>query len=359
MKWKTLFLLPTLLLANWSADSNTFGFSLGKTLEGANSLFSPYSIRTALLMPYLGATGVTEEEMGKTLCIGDEVMPPLIASSCLQLATSAWVDSRIALAPEYSEVLKESFHSTLNEISFLLPEKAALEMNQWVSNNTEGLIPSFIDHHSLSPTTRLMLISTLYFKESWSFPFSIRQTTKRPFYGLEGIHDVPMMQQEHRFPYFESEKVSAISIPFGTEGRFSLIIALPKDGHALEMETIPLVKWEHKFVDLQLPRFKLQKKYDLIPTLEKLGMHTAFSSSADFSGITGNKDLKIDKVFTETILDVNEFGASAAAATGVQMGLTAFLAVEHIPFIANRPFGVMLVDNNSDLILVVGEICTL
>ena len=71
-------------------------------------------------------------------------------------------------------------------------------------------------------------------------------------------------------------------------------------------------------VDLYLPRFKVEESYDLVPTLQALGMVDAFRDGvADFSGMTGGRDLVVSKVFHKSFVEVTEEGTEAAAATGV------------------------------------------
>ena len=81
-----------------------------------------------------------------------------------------------------------------------------------------------------------------------------------------------------------------------------------------------------------------------------MGMPTAFiPGAADFSGMTGNKDLFISKVVHKAFVEVNEEGTEAAAATGVGMLMT--VAVPEVKiFNANHPFIFIIQDDNGEIL---------
>ena len=86
-----------------------------------------------------------------------------------------------------------------------------------------------------------------------------------------------------------------------------------------------------------------------------MGMPDAFSSKADFSGMTGTRDLFISAVVHKAYVDVNEKGTEAAAATGVGMRLTSVAPPPPV-FRANHPFIFLIRDNLTDSILFMGRL---
>ena len=69
-----------------------------------------------------------------------------------------------------------------------------------------------------------------------------------------------------------------------------------------------------------LPRFTMTAEFKLAGALSALGMSTAFvPNAADFSGMTGDRELYIGDVIHKAFVDVNEEGTEAAAATAVIM----------------------------------------
>ena len=109
---------------------------------------------------------------------------------------------------------------------------------------------------------------------------------------------------------------------------------------------------------IEIPKFKLNFETNLTNALSRLGMRTAFSAKADFSGITPTFS-RVDDVFQKTFVEVNEEGTEAAAATGVIV-MTLGLAPKHPPkpfsMIVDRPFFFVIQDGKTGLILFMGAI---
>ena len=98
----------------------------------------------------------------------------------------------------------------------------------------------------------------------------------------------------------------------------------------------------------------MTSEFELAQVLGAMGMPDAFSSKADFSGMTGNKDLFISAVVHKAYVDVNEEGTEAAAATGVAMKLTSVAPPPPV-FRADHPFVFLIRDNHTGSILFLGR----
>jgi serpin B len=81
-------------------------------------------------------------------------------------------------------------------------------------------------------------------------------------------------------------------------------------------------------------------------------MGEAFTDRADFSGIRDN--VCISRVLHKAVIEVNEEGSEAAAATTVEMQLTS--AAEPLAFIADRPFLFVIADDDTGSILFMGKL---
>ena len=93
-------------------------------------------------------------------------------------------------------------------------------------------------------------------------------------------------------------------------------------------------------------------------TLSRLGMPTAFTSRADFSGIDGRRDLMLSGVEHKAYVDVTETGTEAAAATGVSVALIAMVKQAHPVFRADHPFLFFIRENTTGSILFMGRLAT-
>jgi serpin B len=85
--------------------------------------------------------------------------------------------------------------------------------------------------------------------------------------------------------------------------RFSLL--LPKDGYGVEdvaeaLKENGFQKYmnaaKSEYVKLYMPRFETEYSVNLSETLMAMGMKSAFTANADFSGITTADELFVDKV---------------------------------------------------------------
>ena len=84
-------------------------------------------------------------------------------------------------------------------------------------------------------------------------------------------------------------------------------------------------------------------------------MPVAFSPDADFSGMTGNRELFITEVVHKAFVSLDEAGTEAAAATAVIVGLT---AIPEKPVTVNidRPFIFMIRDIETGSLLFMGRV---
>jgi len=111
---------------------------------------------------------------------------------------------------------------------------------------------------------------------------------------------------------------------------------------------------ETKLDSISLPKFEFDTKYFMKDMLSNLGMPTAFSDGADFSGMTGQRDLFISFVIHQAYVKVDEKGTEAAAATAVGMELTS--AIPRNFFRADHPFIFIIQEKETGNILFMGRV---
>jgi serpin B len=178
-----------------------------------------------------------------------------------------------------------------------------------------------------------------------------------------------MFRQVSNLQYYQNEMFQAISLPYG-EGRLSMYIFLPFKEVSLKtfyesLNAENWQKWLNQFdspdksgehtgeILIGLPRFKLEYSIELNDALKALGMEIAFQEGADFSAMTPSR-LRIDLVKHKTFVEVNEEGTEAAAVTGV--AITRGISDEMIEMIVDRPFFLVIRDNQTGTILFMGSI---
>jgi serpin B len=370
--------------------NNQFAFDLYSSLtsdpaaRGANLFFSPFSISSALAITYEGARGTTADEIqsvfhfpaddttrreGYFTVTSDLTRPN--TNYTLRIANALWAERTYPFLPAYLQIARESYRADATNLDFITaPEESRLTINQWVEEQTEEKIKDLIPPGVIDPLTRLVITNAIYFHGTWQKQFDPENTNEADFYPTPSTTTrVPMMQQtdqEARFPYTETDNLQALVLPYAHgEGReLSMLILLPKSDSLSAVEQT--LSWESlstlrnnltsERVNVYLPKFRLETKYDLTGTLASQGMPTAFTADADLSGMDGTHNLQITAVIHQAYVDVNEEGTEAAAATGVVVGLTSIQEENVYEFRADHPFLFLILDEESGAILFLGRV---
>jgi serpin B len=213
----------------------------------------------------------------------------------------------------------------------------------------------------------MYLINAVYFKGQWQNKFDAARTQPQPFHLADGkTKQTPLMAQSGSYQYFKGENFQAVSLPYG-QGGAALYLFLPNEGVSLSswLGGLSFQNWQQWMTsfrnaqgDVKLPRFKMDYSRELNNALTALGMGVAFDrSKANFSGIREQKDLFISQVKHKAVLEVNEEGSEAAAATSVAIGMTSVRREpERFSFIADRPFLLAIRDQQTGAILFLGAV---
>lgn len=367
--------------------NGVFAFNLYRLLseEEGDLFYSPYSISAALAMTYAGARGDTEKQMADTLqfYLSQSQLHPAFNSLDqeldsrgegaqgkdgegfrLNIVNAIWGQKDYKFLTSFLDTLAENYGAGLRIVDFIdETEPSRITINDWVSNETEGRIEDLIPQGAISQMTRLVLTNAIYFNAAWQYPFEEDATSPGVFYLLNGEEvTVSMMEQQESFLYAEGDNYQAVELPYDGQ-ELSMVILLPGSGQfkafeeAVEYRYIKdiIENLERREVELRMPKFEFDSDFGLKKTLIDMGMPVAFSSNADFSGMTGEKDLFISDVIHKAFVSVDEAGTEAAAATAVIMELTAMPEMP-VEVTLNRPFIFLIRDIETDAILFVGRV---
>ena len=360
--------------------NNQFALELYSKLNeenaGKNIFFSPYSISVALAMTYEGARGQTAEEMQSVLHFpaDPEVRRPAFARIYNQInkggkkyklstANALWAQKDYPFLDEYFNTVEKYYGGKVTNLDFVGdPENSRITINKWVEAQTNNKIKDLIPEGVIDAATRLVLTNAIYFKGTWFKQFDKKNTVERDFkISPTNSVKVQMMHlddKKAKFNYTETKDLKILELPY-SGGDLSMLILLPKDSiEQLESElTIEnLNNWTARLkeeeVSIYLPRFKFETKYFMAKTLREMGMSSAFGN-ADFSGMTGRRDLYISNVIHQAFVEVNEEGTEAAAATAVVMKEVAMMKKL---FNADHPFIFIIREKETGNILFLGRV---
>lgn len=363
-------------------DSQQFAFDLLKQLEEKNKnlCFSPYSLSSALAMTFEGARGITQLEMSRTLGFSSDATAVSAAfqqlnkdlaaanqnDTRLVIANSLWMQKGMHILPAFLKSMDKYYNAAFYAVDFQKQaESARVNINQWISQATQGKIIDLLAPGSVSSATRMVLASAIYMKAGWALPFSENQTTKQTFFGIDEALAVPMMTHIEYYSYYEDTLAQVIEMPY-RDGRLAMLCILPREQVGLQqvedqLSPVLFTRWQKNLIQervrLFFPKFKFRTSLSLEPSLSKLGMASAFSGQADFSAINGKKDLHISSVIHQAYIAVDEAGTEAAAATAVIMNLKASLHEKEPQTLRfDRPFIYIVYDKPSGAILFIGRV---
>lgn len=358
--------------------STGFGLALlrevnEQTAPGTNVFISPLSASMALGMTATGAAGETLDSMRTVLGYQsadlqemDESYRSLIdllrgldPSVDFRIANSIWYRNDLSVEQSFVDATKKYFDAEVASLDFGSPS-AIGTINDWVKSSTNDKIDKIVNE--IPQDMVMYLINAIYFKGSWTAQFDESLTKDEPFFADDGSHpSVPMMSVDGDFPAAATGEYSAVELPYGG-GAYSMIVVVPPQGSSVDslIAQMDAPAWDALLAGLheasgivQIPKFRLEWKGSLKPSLIDMGMGIAFDGGrADFTGISREGGLAISTVDQKTFVNVDEEGTEAAAVTAV--GITTTSAPSPL-LRADRPFLFAIRERFSGTLLFIGK----
>lgn len=360
-----LALLMTAGAACAEAPGNRLGFAvLHEMSDGTgNQVISPLSIAYAMSMAAEGARGETRQELLGALDAEntDDVAGLLHALRLagMKQANAAFLPGEMVPEEEYQDVLSEKFGAEW----FDAAESTADDINRWVSDATDGMIPEMV--RELPAQVQLALINAIAMDAKWQIEFDPYCNTEDVFHAPDGEENVTYMNREFHARYGERENVQMLELKYRDCG-LKMYIALPEAGgmedvlEGLRAEGTDYFAFREDTVkvDLSMPKTDIAVTTPLTNVLQTLGMARAFSDEADFSGISEEEALKIDSVLQKTRFILDEEGTRAAAATMIAVADGAMLPIpeEIVEFRMDRPFAFVIMEETSGAVCFAGVV---
>jgi len=339
-----------------------------------NIVISPVSLAIALSMVLAGAGGDTAAQLATAM--GTETpdtLPHAMNALIAQLAarnadgtavaveSSLWAQYDVTLRPTYLDVIAAEYGTGVHLVDFRRDADGARdEINEWVGEQTVGLIPELIPEGAVDAETRLALVNAIYMKASWLQPFDEASTTDQPFTTTDGTTiQVPTMSMRTTIPYASGDGWQAIDLAYDSHD-LTLVLMLPEEGTLAQFEAEFLVSGITPYmsptdVHLELPRFGADTAMSLVDVLQRLGVEDLFGD-ADLSGMSDD-ELRVADVLHQAVIAVDEAGTEAAAATAViAPGTGAPSETPPVELRFDRPFLFAVRDRSSESHLFLGRI---
>lgn len=342
--------------------------------ENENLLLSPLSTYYVLLMAYEGAKEKTKQEFEKVLYLRSSKLIKenyfynfwydSIPCGGFEVNNAVWLDKNLNTEPEYKSSVSDKYFSDLKQTDFSNPSSAISVINQWVSDKTNGKIKEIVNDENVTSETKLLLSNSVYFKGEWLEKFDKRHTHSATFFAsAENQYKIDFMKKIDILKYYENTDFQFISKPYKSSN-LSFCILLPKKLFDIEdIEKKLSTEFLNTVLDstynintsITIPKLKLEYDIELSEVLKKAGLKSAFTTNANFSGITKEIPLKLGQVVHKTWIELDEEKTEAAAATTAPIMIGSARMTSFKIFNADHPFIFFIIDNSTHAILFMGR----
>ncbi len=362
-------------------DTNLINYINNSEFKDMNYCVSPLSIKLALSLVAEGANGKSQEEVLRVLGVNSvedlrnlslkinsisnriledsehkietyKEFPYMYTGepsmSVLKVNNSIWknIEKPGKLLNSYKDIVKEYYNGVSEDLAaHLLVDN----INNWVNENTNGLIPQVVDDSvSLS---NIVLVNTLYMKSSWLNQFDEFNTKEQEFKTITGeVVLKDFMRDQNNYYYYEDKDTKLVIL--NTESNIYVAYVLGDNTNILEK----IRDSSLEDTILELPKMEIESSFDslLIDFMQYSGASAVFNpSQADFSNmieLENGENVYIGDIIHKTKLLTDETGIEGAAVTAVMLNCTGAYEEPREPkkFIADEPFSFYVFTDNSD-----------
>ncbi|KAH8269441.1 hypothetical protein KR018_002968 [Drosophila ironensis] len=295
-----------------------------------NMLICPVAVKKSLLQIYLGSTGMSRKDLRDALGITgpnktasvEAYYKSKLMDPKLKICSRLYVSKSVQILPRYQMLSKQLFNVTADDKS--LSDHDAKNINQWLSQHTNGKINNVIDPLTiLDESMKVLLINAITFRMSFANSVSVNKDNF--FVAHQERHmNIKMLHVEGIFPYsYQSKLVAFVTLIPLENSSMSLALIVPRTFRGLEkteaniahldLETMRRKKVK---VSVTFPRFKIEYSQDMAQPLIDLGLGHIFRH-ADLGDMAKSKEkLKLDSILQSTYIAVDKRGVMAASHGG-------------------------------------------
>lgn len=351
-----------------------------KLQKEKNIVCSPLSIYISLFATAVGAEAETQREILYAMGITQENknniiqhIPNLLQELCfdnkekkLMIANSIWVNNKYAIKASFQRYMKNLGNTDVFSLNFH-DTNAGSFISNWISKKINNCINPNI---FVSSDLLISIINTVYFESKWKEAFDEKDTKKDFFYiEKEKKAECDFMHKKlYMHNYVVGDGYKASSIPFENG---EIVFILPDENRTIDelicspekiFEITAMSQVKKGTVLFQIPKFTLKSSLHFIPILKQMGIKKAFSTTAQFNGISETA-LFISEMKQENYIELNETGAKAAAYTFTGGEILGSFDIEELLFdeeiielFLERPFlyAVKLFAKKSSFLLFMG-----
>lgn len=364
------------ILADTSASLGlTLYQNMAKEKNVQNIAISPVVVASSLGLVALGgkastasqvktilkAAKVKDEQLHSGLSeLLTEVSDPKTRNVTWKIGSRLYGPSSVSFVDNFVKKSKKHYNCDQSKISFKDKKSALSSINEWAAKSTDGKLPEVTK--DVEKTDGAMIINAMFFKPHWDQQFHHKMVDKRGFMVSRSFTvSVQMMHRTGLYGYYDDSEnaVTVLSMPL-SQKKSSMVFLMPHHVEPLErlekmLSRKQLDAWLGKLqesaVAVSLPKVSMEVSHDLQKHLQELGLTEAVDKSkADFSNMSGKKDLYLSSVFHAAALewdtDGNEMDTSIYASDKLRSPKL---------FYADHPFVFFVKDQRTSSVLFIGR----
>jgi serpin B len=361
-------------MSELSAGFNDAGFGLWREQPAEdNFVFSPLSIGHALLMARGAADDATGDSIDAALALPEGLSAHQAWNAVdhglseiarteeevtITIADRIWPRLDVMPDQEWIDLLASEHGASVLPLDFAGDGSGSRDIiNEWVSEQTQELIPELLPNGFIKSNTVLVLTDAVYFKARWRTVFGKYGPMPGDFTRLDGstVEVEYMRELELSDKRGVGDGFEGAEIPY-VNTDLSMLLLVPDEGSfeqfrdGLDQDLLDWVdeNFETGPYELLMPGWETNSKLDLIDWLTTLG-----AAPGSYPKITPSAFL--DAAVHGADITVDEWGTVAAAATAFGFAESGPPEPE-LTIAANRPFLYLIRHRPSGMVLFAGQV---
>ncbi|WKY13023.1 hypothetical protein Q1695_004107 [Nippostrongylus brasiliensis] len=338
-----------------------------------SAVVSPLSVIFALAMVEAGAKGTTKSQINDLLAKGlaDDAIQKHYAAlldeirnategTKTNIANGFFLNQPFHIEDDYAQTVSKKYAAEVRSLDFSQADDAAQVINGFISNATEGKIGDMLSADSVK-SLHSIIVNAIYFRAEWLAKFDKGCNSNGPFYSSEGNQrEIEFMNEREEFRmYREDDEVQVLSLQYkDTSYAFNIILPKARFGLAEYKSKLTAKKIQEllhslteSYMTYSIPKMKIETDFKLKEALISMGVSDMFNDEADLTGISKAPPLKVSDASHRAIIEVDEDGTTAAAATLMKMVPMSAIRDEPKIFVADHPFLFVLTKDRSPLFI--------
>lgn len=292
-----------------------------------NVFLSTFTLCTAVSALRDATAGSTQEQLQQTLSQAG-MDPQRVADLFQSLRTSisqgggeflkqgmaVFPSQSFEMSASYVDLVQTKYGGKAQSLDYSTPLEAANTVNRWAQDQAGDLIQNLVTQ--LDPQTQLLLATAATHRVRFTLPFNASLTQDERFY-VDKYHVVmvPMMFRSDKYflAYDRQLQVGILKLPMA-EG-VAMLVILPDEGVDItdvedKVTAEKVQAWIRQLkktrLEVQLPRFLLERSYSLQDVLKIMNITQVFQDEADLSNMGGTRGPKLTQVVHKSVITVDE-----------------------------------------------------